>query len=211
LNQTTISLGVFCLGFAAANVLAEWKGSKTLVLLTKIAASSSFLALGLMNAGRPYYGMLVVAALAFSWVGDVLLVWRSSAALMGGIAAFLIAHIAYAVAFATLPLDAAAFGIALIIWNVAVVLLLRWLWKYLEGHDRFAVLIYMAAITIMVSLAAATTSPLIGIAAAMFAISDISVARDRFVIRSAANKIWGIPLYYLAQVLFAISVIQSQP
>jgi len=192
-------------------VLAEWKGSKTLVLLTKIAASSSFLALGLMNAGRPYYGMLVVAALAFSWVGDVLLVWRSSAALMGGIAAFLIAHIAYAVAFATLPLDAAAFGIALIIWNVAVVLLLRWLWKYLEGHDRFAVLIYMAAITIMVSLAAATTSPLIGIAAAMFAISDISVARDRFVIRSAANKIWGIPLYYLAQVLFAISVIQSQP
>lgn len=192
-------------------MLAEWKGSKALVLLTKIAASSSFLALGLMNAGRPYYGMLVVAALAFSWIGDVLLVWRSSAALMGGIAAFLIAHIAYAVAFATLPLDTAAFGIALIIWNVVVVLLLRWLWKYLEGHDRFAVLIYMAAITIMVSLAAATTSPLIGIAAAMFAISDISVARDRFVIRSIANKIWGIPLYYLAQVLFAISVIQSQP
>ena len=140
-------------------MLAEWKGSKALVLLTKIAASSAFLALGLIHAGKTYYGMLVVAALAFSWIGDILLVWRSHSALMGGIAAFLIAHVAYAVAFATLPLDAAAFGIALVIWNVVVVLLLRWLWKYLDGHDRFAVLIYMAAITIMVSLAAATTTP----------------------------------------------------
>lgn len=192
-------------------MLAEWKGSKALVLLTKIAASSAFLALGLIHAGRTYYGMLVAAALAFSWIGDILLVWRSHSALMGGIAAFLIAHVAYAVAFATLPLDAAAFGIALVIWNVVVVLLLRWLWKYLDGHDRFAVLIYMAAITIMVSLAAATTTPLIGTAAALFAISDISVARDRFVMRSVANKIWGIPLYYLAQVLFAISIFLAQP
>jgi uncharacterized membrane protein YhhN len=45
----------------------------------------------------------------------------------------------------------------------------------------------------------------------MFAISDIAVARDRFVRQSLTNKIWGIPLYYLAQVLFAISVIQPAP
>ena len=65
-------------------MLAEWKGSKALVLLTKIAASSAFLALGLIHAGKTYYGMLVVAALAFSWIGDILLVWRSHSALMGG-------------------------------------------------------------------------------------------------------------------------------
>ncbi len=85
-------------------------------------------------------------------------------------------------------------------------LLIRWLWTYLAGADRYAVLIYTAAITVMVSLAAATLSPLIGVAAGMFAISDISVARDRFIERSVANKMWGIPLYYLAQVLFAASI-----
>lgn len=176
-----------------------------MVLATKIAASSSFVALGLLNIGDSFYGILIVGALVFSWVGDVLLVWRSKAALLGGIAAFLTAHIAYAVAFSHLPLTPSAFVAALFIWNMVVVAVVRWLWTYLEGRDRYAVLIYMAAITVMVSLAAATMSPLIGLAAGLFAISDISVARDRFVERSVANKVWGIPLYYLAQVLLAIS------
>lgn len=83
--------------------------------------------------------------------------------------------------------------------------LLRWLWDYLAGANRVAVPIYMAAITVMVSLASATMSPLIGVAAGLFAISDISVSRDRFVERSVANKVWGIPLYYLAQVMLAFS------
>ncbi len=176
-----------------------------MVFITKIAASSSFLALGLLNSGNSIFGYLVVSALALSWIGDVLLVWRTNAALFGGIAAFLLAHVAYAVAFALLPLEPVAFGVTLMIWNVAAILLLRWLWKYLAGAHRFAVLVYMTAITIMVSLASATTLLLIAVAAAMFAISDISVARDRFVERSVANKVWGIPLYYLAQLLFAVS------
>ena len=61
---------------------------------------------------------------------------------------------------------------------------------------------------IMLSLAiAATEVPLIGVAAILFAISDVSVARDRFVSRDIANKAWGLPLYYIAQLLFAASVI----
>ena len=34
-----------------------------------------------------------------------------------------------------------------------------------------------------------------------FTASDISVARDRFVQPGFANRAWGLPLYYLAQVL----------
>ena len=156
-----------CLVFAALNVLAEWKGSRQMILATKIAASSSFLVLGLWNFTGSFYGSLVVAGLAFSWIGDVLLVWRSKAALFGGIAAFLLAHIAYAVAFTGLPFDPTAFIATLFIWNTIAVLLIRWLWQYLTGADRYAVLVYMAAITVMVSLAAATRSPLIAIAAGM--------------------------------------------
>lgn len=208
--QTTIILAVLCLGAAVANVIAEWKGGRTYVLLSKIAASTSFLALGLLNFGGSFYGALIVSALAFSWVGDVLLVWRSKGALFGGMAAFLIAHIGYAVAFTQLPLDPSAFIVALFIWNMVVVLVVRWLWQYLAGHDRWAVLIYMGAITVMVSLAGATRLPLIAGAACLFAISDVSVARDRFVERTVANKVWGIPLYYLAQILFASSMMTGQ-
>ena len=41
--------------------------------------------------------------------------------------------------------------------------------------------------------------------AVVFATSDILVARQRFVVRSLANRVLGLPMYYLAQVLFALS------
>lgn len=65
----------------------------------------------------------------------------------------------------------------------------------------------------MISLAVAASSssmPLtVALGAVAFAVSDISVARDRFVKRAIANKAWGLPLYYTAQLLFAMSVIRS--
>jgi len=195
-----------CLGFAAANVLADWKGSRALVLLTKIAASTSFLLLGTLGIQGSTYGKLVVAALAFSWIGDVLLVSRAKTALIAGIAAFLFAHVGYAAAFATIPLNMWGFAAGLMVWGFVAVILIRWLWNHLDEHYRIAVAIYSLAIVLMVSFAASTLSPLIATAACMFAVSDISVARDRFIDHSVSNKVWGIPLYYLAQVLFAISV-----
>jgi uncharacterized membrane protein YhhN len=206
LNQTTILLSVLCLGFAAANVLADWKSSWRLALITKIAASTSFLLLGALGLGTSGYGKFVVAALAFSWIGDVLLVSRTRSALIAGIGAFLLAHLAYTAAFSTIPLNVWGFAAGFIAWTSVAVLLILWLWPHLDEQYRIAVAVYSVAIVMMVSFAAATLSLLIAVAACMFAFSDISVARDRFVDHSVSNKIWGIPLYYLAQVLFAVSV-----
>jgi hypothetical protein len=36
--------------------------------------------------------------------------------------------------------------------------------------------------------------------------SDVAVARDRFVVRSLANSLWGLPLYFVAQLLLAWTV-----
>jgi len=47
----------------------------------------------------------------------------------------------------------------------------------------------------------------LAIAALMFAASDVSVARNRFVARKIVNKVWGLPLYYAAQLLFATSIL----
>ena len=201
MNGTNIFLSVLCLAFAVANVLAEWRGSRRLVLITKIAASTSFLIFGILGLGNSSYGKFVVAALAFSWIGDVLLVSRAKTALISGIGAFLIAHLAYTAAFFTTPLNAWGFVVGLGAWTLVATLLIVWLWPHLDEHFRVAVAVYSVVIVVMISFAAATLSPLITVAACMF-----SVARDRFIDHSVSNKIWGIPLYYLAQILFAFSV-----
>jgi hypothetical protein len=39
--------------------------------------------------------------------------------------------------------------------------------------------------------------------AGLFALSDLAVAQDRFVARSFASTLWGLPAYYAAQLLIA--------
>jgi hypothetical protein len=43
----------------------------------------------------------------------------------------------------------------------------------------------------------------IALGALAFYASDLAVARQRFVAESFANKLWGLPLYYGAQLLLA--------
>ena len=42
--------------------------------------------------------------------------------------------------------------------------------------------------------------------ALLFYLSDLAVARDRFVVRRFASRAWGLPAYYLAQVLLALTL-----
>jgi hypothetical protein len=75
---------------------------------------------------------------------------------------------------------------------------------------RQAVLAYLLTIASMVVLtigAAAVGTPLLlPIGAILFAISDLAVARERFVVQAFSNKVWGLPFYYGAQVLIALSI-----
>jgi hypothetical protein len=45
----------------------------------------------------------------------------------------------------------------------------------------------------------------VALGALAFTASDVSVARDRFVRAQFLNRAWGLPLYYCAQVLLALS------
>jgi hypothetical protein len=40
----------------------------------------------------------------------------------------------------------------------------------------------------------------------MFYVSDLAVARQRFVAQSWTNKLWGLPLYFGAQLVLAATV-----
>ena len=83
-----------------------------------------------------------------------------------------------------------------------------WLWPHL-GRMRIPVLAYIVVITVMVwgGLAVAGRVPwLVPAGALLFYVSDLAVARDRFVVRRFASRAWGLPAYYLAQVLLALTL-----
>ena len=42
--------------------------------------------------------------------------------------------------------------------------------------------------------------------ACAFYLSDLAVARERFLVRSITNKLWGLPAYYAGQLLLAWSI-----
>ena len=70
-------------------------------------------------------------------------------------------------------------------------------------------LAYLAVIGVMCALALAFTGAggpvTVAVGALAFAASDLSVARDRFVHQDFFNRAWGLPLYYCAQLLLALS------
>jgi uncharacterized membrane protein YhhN len=83
----------------------------------------------------------------------------------------------------------------------------RWLLGKVEGGLRGPVVAYIAVITVMVAASIATKKPLVAAGAFAFYLSDLSVARDRFVSPGFVNRLWGLPLYYGAQILMAYTAI----
>lgn len=213
-------IAVFCLlaGFSAA--VADVLGRRAEHAVLKILAATAYLAyaLGLGAAGSAY-GRLVLVALALSWVGDLFLV-GSGRAFLAGLISFLLAHVAYGVAFVLRGVDVApalvGAGVMVVVgWSV-----LRWLRREgLPGEYRVPVTVYVVGIGVMVALSLGTAWPdltlggswavtgrALILGAGAFAVSDILVARQRFVKEDGWNRLIGLPLYFAAQLLLASSV-----
>jgi uncharacterized membrane protein YhhN len=178
----------------------------------KMLAASAYLAFAWqLGALDSTYGRWILAGLAASWLGDLLLISEQSPRLFAaGLFAFLAAHVLYAIAFLgrePSALFGAPVAVVMLVFSTAV---LRWLTEAgLDGGMRDAVIVYLAAISAMVALAVATRSPAAAIGAFAFAASDLFVARNRFVVRSEWNRRLGLPLYFGAQLLIAWSIASS--
>ena len=191
----------------AALVAAELDRRRAGAVMAKTVASAGFLLLALLGArlANPYDRWVVVALVA-CLVGDALL--AIPRAFPAGLASFLVGHLGYVAAFSTVlaprawpPLVAAV----LVVPGVAASV---WLWPH-RGRVRAPVLAYIAVITFMTwgAFSVAGRAGWITCAAGvLFYISDLAVARDRFVLRRFASRAWGLPAYYLAQVLFALTL-----
>ena len=88
---------------------------------------------------------------------------------------------------------------------------LRWLLPHVSSDGmRRAVTLYASVLSIMLAAAGGTWVEApdwrIGTGALLFYLSDLAVARQRFVTRALANKLLGLPAYYAGQVLLAFSL-----
>jgi uncharacterized membrane protein YhhN len=175
----------------------------------KMAASTAVIALVfVLSPERSTYLVLIVVALVASWIGDLALSFDGRTPFVVGLVAFAGAHVAYIAAFfARSALDTTTLAIAGIAMAVFAVVVIRWLSPHRPEELKIPIIVYVVIISVMVATAFATnaTDPdiRIPIAAVAFAASDLFVARQRFVTSSRVNRIVGLPLYFVAQTIFA--------
>jgi uncharacterized membrane protein YhhN len=193
-----------CVLATAALVAGEVWDRPRLRVVAKPLASVAFVAHGLVSG----VGAWVLAALVLSVVGDVLLLSSEKRYFLGGLAAFLVAHVAYSIAFVVLGVAPLAVLAAAVPFGVFAAGTWRWLSPHVGGMAR-PVIAYILVITTMVCLAVGVavveprpTRLALLAAAVLFFASDLCVARNRFVAPGPINRAIGLPLYYLAQLVF---------
>ena len=196
-------------GAVASLLVSIRAGDRSLEVLSKVVASGGFVVLGLSRwSAGDGVGTWIVVGLLLCAAGDLLLV--GSRTFDPGLFSFLMGHVAYVVAFSVAlpitnwpPLFMAPIALASLGAG-------SWLWPHL-GRRRIPVAAYIAAISVMVwgGLAAAAAGVMpwtVAVGAVLFFLSDLAVARHRFVKAEFLNRGIGLPLYYAGQVLIALAI-----
>lgn len=194
-------------GIVAALVRAEYGRRQSFQRVLKPLAALAFILLALLS-GALYapYGVLVLWALIFCAVGDVCLLSRTRPILFKlGMAAFALGHVLYAYAFFTAGVALNFIIVTAIIMAAVNTRVYRYVSPHLTPDMRPPVMVYSVIIAFMVIFAVATRNIWIALPAIMFAVSDLFVARDRFVKTEPLNALILTPLYFGAQALFALS------
>src|SRR5262245_42076527 len=215
MNASLIAAVVLTALAVVALVLAERAQNRRGVWIAKPLASLGFIAAAFAGgAGQSIYGKSLLLGLYACALGDVLLIPRGHAWFLLGMLAFALGHTAYAVSFARFGISDRATLFALGAMVIVAALTLRWLGPHLPVLMRWPVRIYIAVISVMVGLAVGASVAshrwLIASGAILFALSDLFVARDSFVKPEFKNQLLGLPLYYAAQLLLAVSAIGAE-
>ena len=192
-------------------VRGDARGHAPTVRVAKLLASTGFVAVAVAaGALEGRYGHAILLALVLSWVGDAFLLSRRNHWFLAGLVAFLSAHVAFGVAFVVRGVAPAwVLGSAVLLCGPALAVR-WWLAPYVTTGMRRPVEAYVVVITLMVALALGCTAAggtrWIAVGAIMFYLSDLTVARDRFVRSEPLNRQWGLPLYYGAQLVLACTI-----
>lgn len=153
--------------------------------------------------------------LVLSWFGDVALLWPTEG-FVPGLVAFLLAHLAYIVAF-TRGLRFGARPVPFVLYAIVAALVLSRVWPGVPAGLRWPVLAYVAALACMAAQAAAVwlaaghgighvLARRAAIGGALFLASDATLAWNRFLWPVPAAGFWILASYWLAQAAIASSL-----
>ncbi len=203
----------------ATLLFAEVTERRTAALVVKTPLSLLFVAVGVSLAHAGPAGTYVPAllvGLVLCLIGDVFLALTPKWAFRAGLVSFVLGHVGYVVAFLAIGQPTWLTAVGLVATGTVSTIALRWLWPHL-GSMRGPVIVYIVVITSMVLAAwtvmgTATLAPrgrwMILVGALLFYVSDLFVARHRFVKKQALNRLIGLPAYYAAQFLLAFTFLE---
>jgi uncharacterized membrane protein YhhN len=197
---------IACLALVVTNLL----DIRAATIPAKLLASTAFLAIAIVaGALNSRYGRIVFVGLVLSWFGDAFLLGTTDKMFLFGLATFLLAHVAYIVAFVARGINtrwtlAAAVPIALVSIGAMI-----WLAPSVSAEMLIPVRVYSLVISLMVITAFGTRGyggpALIPFGALLFYFSDLSVAVNQFMQPAFPHYAWGLPFYYTGQIMLALS------
>jgi len=196
-------------------LIFEKKGKTGGILSTKTPLSLLFVLTALVQPHPlPEYFRFILIGLILCLAGDVFLALPGEKTFLWGLISFLLGHVAYVLGFVSVTgLDPYRAVEALIVLGLSFWVYIR-LRPYL-GPMKGPVALYVFVITAMLAAALGLLSTpglnlkgaIMGaVGAACFYLSDVFVARDRFLRQRFFNRLLGLPLYYAGQFLLAFSV-----
>lgn len=185
------------------------------IVPTKTLLSSLFIIAILIQPQHihRYYQFLLVG-LVFCLFGDVSLAFPREKLFLVGLIAFLLGHVFFIFGF----FHVANPGAWTLAGSIMIIFVSSGIYLRLKPHlgsMNLPVLLYIALIVVMLSgawsvfvdseLTMSGRIMVIG-GALLFYISDLFVARDRFIKKEFLNRFIGLPLYYAGQFILAFSV-----
>jgi uncharacterized membrane protein YhhN len=206
----TFILVLLVLLSASLHIRAEYRGTRQQVYMFKpLTMGLIWLIAVLGEATSPLYRAMILTGLLFSTAGDVFLMMPSDR-FVAGLAAFLMAHLFYSIAFASEMSAPRGWPLILLVpYGIAIyILLLPSL-----GRLKWPVLLYVGGILTMAWLAwerwgetGQSGALLASIGALLFVLSDTVLAINRFRGAFKLARALNLTTYFAAQCLIASSV-----
>jgi uncharacterized membrane protein YhhN len=162
----------------------------------------------------PGYFYILLLGLIFCLGGDVFLALPQDRMFFMGLVSFLMGHVFYVICFFYVAGVGQWTWIGCLVTLTVSAVVFYWLRPHL-GDMLIPVIAYIVVITVMVVGAwtvlgdaglTHTGRLLVFVGAVSFYLSDLFVARDRFLKSEFANRLIGLPMYYCGQFLLAFSV-----
>ncbi len=212
--MTNLTIILAALALLAWLLFLEKREEGTLRLIVKVALSFLFIVAAVTQSHLLYgYYKWLLTGLILCLVGDALLAVPQSRAFQGGLFAFLAGHVFYILAFGAVTPASGWFGMQSLPVLAVSVGIFIWLRPHV-GDMLVPVILYITVITLMIIGASGVLlgsgvesgGMIVAVGAICFYLSDIFVARDRFVRKEFLNRALGLPLYYCGQFLLAFSV-----